>query len=307
MFTYYGVECKNGEPSAATEHTAEPQLSGYQCTHNTSLNQGSASIVDEEIVATEHVRREELDILLTIADAAEIRSTFKEQPALLHTEAREHLNKITEIAGHDGAVDVYYIDDSIRWKEYIAMHAQCEAIIGAGIIAAHLERIHNTRDPNRQNNARVDYVFYRADNTFCRVHPGTRRQNDAKLNFAKTSTCYRAVQVHDVAPNPMTFTAAMQIPMKDKMGKAEAWRQLSQRDDALIDVTEHDNFKWWLFLSNLGPNTRKAFGSGIKSVQIHKREDMIGLRTEHTDLAVQWVILTPHKNWFKTRLATSFQ
>ena len=105
----------------------------------------------------------------------------------------------------------------------------------------------------------------------------------------------------------MTFEAGMQIPMKDKMGKAEAWRQLSQRDDALIDVTEHDTFKWWLFLSNLGPNTRQAFGSGITSVQIHKRENMIGLRTEHTDSAVQWVILTPHRNWFKTRLATSFQ
>ena len=105
----------------------------------------------------------------------------------------------------------------------------------------------------------------------------------------------------------MTFKAAMQIPMKDKMGKAEAWRQLSQRDDALIDVTEHDPFKWWLFLSNLGPNTSNAFGSGITSVQIHKRENMIGLRTEHTDSAVQWVILTSHKDGFKTRLATSFQ
>ena len=104
----------------------------------------------------------------------------------------------------------------------------------------------------------------------------------------------------------MTLQAAIQIPQIGNMGRAEAWRQLSERDDASIDVTEHDPFKWWLFLSNLGPNTPKAFGSGITSVQIHKRENMIGLRTEHTDSAVQWVILTPHRNWFKTRLATSF-
>ena len=105
----------------------------------------------------------------------------------------------------------------------------------------------------------------------------------------------------------MTFEAALQIPMQDRMGKAEAWQQLSQRDDALIDVTEHDTFKWWLCLSNLGHNTRKAFGSGITSVQIHKRENMIGLRTEHTDSSVQWVILTPHRAGYKTQLATSFQ
>ena len=91
------------------------------------------------------------------------------------------------------------------------------------------------------------------------------------------------------------------------MGKTEAWRQLSERDAASIDVTEHDPFKWWLFLSNLGLNTRKAFGTGITSVQIHKRENKIGLRAEHTGSSVQWVILTPHRAGYKTQLATSFQ
>ena len=162
-------------------------------------------------------------------------------------------------------------------------------------------------DGDGGNAERVDYVFYRADNTFCRVHPGKKPKNDAQLYFADTSSCYRAELVHEVAPNPMTFQAAMQIPMKDRMGKAEAFRQLSQRDEAAIDVTEHDPFKWWLFLANLGPNTKNAFGTGITSVQIHKREDKIGIRTTHADSAVQWVILTPHRAGYKTRLATSFQ
>ena len=134
-----------------------------------------------------------------------------------------------------------------------------------------------------------------------------KRTFDAQLYFPDTSTCSRAVQVYEVAPNPMTFEAAMQFPMNDRIVEAEAWRQLSQRDDALTDVTEHGNFKWWLFLSNLGPNTRQAFGSGITSVQIHKREDKIGLRTQHTDSSVQWVILTPHRNSHKTELAASFE
>ena len=187
------------------------------------------------------------------------------------------------------------------------MHAECDRIIGTGIIAAHLERIHYALDANRGNNARVDYVFYRSNSTFCRVHPGTRRKSDAQLYCADNSTCRRAVHLYDVAPNPMTFEAAMQIPMQDRMGKAEAWRQLSQRDDALTDVTEHGTFKWWLFLSNLGGKTKTVFGSGITSVQIHKRGKMFGLRTEHTDSAVQWVILTSTRNSCRYRLATSFE
>ena len=296
--------------NVATEHVKLGRLANILG----SLNQGSASSHDEQNAATEHVNFEQLaitteipDILFTLDDASEIRRTFKGQPGVLHTEARRHLNEVRDIAGQDGADDVYCIGDSISWKEYIAMHAQWNDIIGNGIIAAHLEQIRNTRDPNQGNKERVDYVFYRADNTFCRVHPGTKRKNDAQLYFADTSTCSRAVHVHEVAPNPMTFKAAMQIPMKDKMGKAEAWRQLRQRPDACIAVTEHDPFKWWLFLSNLGPNTRAAFGTGITSVQIHKREDKIELRTEHTDSSVQWIILTPHRTGCKTQLVTSSQ
>ena len=175
MESYYGAP----HPSAATEHTEELQLAGYVCTRNTSTatehadaapiamhsptssQHTTANSGEKQSVATEHADDTAIpDILLTIDDASQIRRTFKGQPAVLHTEARRHLNEITDIAGQDGADDVYYIDDSIRWKEYISMHDKWRDIIGNGIIAAHLERIHNTQDPNRQNKLRVDYVFY---------------------------------------------------------------------------------------------------------------------------------------------------
>ena len=54
--------------------------------------------------------------------------------------------------------------------------------------------------------------------------------------------------------------------MTDKIGKAEAWRQLSEQDTSLIDVAKHVPFKWWLFLSNLGDKTEEGFGDGITSV-----------------------------------------
>ena len=107
---------------------------------------GSASSHDEQNAATEHVNFEQLaitpeipDILFTLDDASEIRRTFNGQPGVLHTEARRHLNEVRDIAGQDGADDVYCIGDSISWKEYIAMHAQWNDIIGNGIIATHLE------------------------------------------------------------------------------------------------------------------------------------------------------------------------
>ena len=92
---------------------------------------GSASSHDEQDAAAEHVKFEQLaitpefpDILFTLDDASEMRRTFKGQPGVLHTKARRHLNEVRDIAGQDGADDVYCIGDSIRWKEYIAMHAQ---------------------------------------------------------------------------------------------------------------------------------------------------------------------------------------
>ena len=84
-------------PSAATEHTGEPQLAGYVCTHNTSNATEHADAGDGargssgewQVVATEH--DDAPDILFTIDDASEIRRTFKGQPGGLHTEARNHL------------------------------------------------------------------------------------------------------------------------------------------------------------------------------------------------------------------------
>ena len=152
MTSYYGAP----HPSAATERTEEhtaggESTAGYVCTRNTSTatehadatqnlgssNQGRASSHDEHNDATEHVNLEQHiiaeipDILFTIDDATQIRRAFTGQQAVLHTEARGYLNEITNIAAQ-GWDDVYDIDDSIRWKEYIAMHAQCNDTIGDG-------------------------------------------------------------------------------------------------------------------------------------------------------------------------------
>ena len=134
---------------------------------------------DEQNAPTEHVNCGQLDdatehvVLLTIDEAHNIRRCYRGQSGVLHTKARQYLNKITEAQSDE--LEVYVIDEEAsRWKEYLSMHDHWKEIIGTGIIKAQLETIRNTKDPNRGNHERIDYVFYRADRTFVRVHPGTK-------------------------------------------------------------------------------------------------------------------------------------
>ena len=55
------------------------------------------------------------------------------------------LYEITEIAGQDGADDVYDIDDSIRWKEDIAMHSLASSQHTLKEFTTHWMRIEETR------------------------------------------------------------------------------------------------------------------------------------------------------------------
>ena len=115
---------------AATEHTDEPQLADNECTYNASNATEHADAASEfENVelqtadwrsdATEHAADADDAIVLTIDDALTIRGASTQgQVEELHAELREHLNTITVIAGQDRADDVYYLEDSIRWKDH---------------------------------------------------------------------------------------------------------------------------------------------------------------------------------------------
>ena len=116
--------------SAATEHTGEPQLAEYECTYNASSATEHADAASEfEKVelqnadwrsdATEHTDDPDDVFVLTIDDARKIRDGLTQgQVGGLHAELRGHLNTITVIAGQEHADDVYYLEDSIRWKDH---------------------------------------------------------------------------------------------------------------------------------------------------------------------------------------------
>ena len=101
-------------------------------------------------------------------------------PRSLHGLARQALNRICEKpAYNDENLDTWF-----PWVEYVAAHASCDEIVGPGIthaMACFLPPEIASRDPNRGGAPRCDFCFIRDDESVCRLHPGRRPKEDAKL------------------------------------------------------------------------------------------------------------------------------
>ena len=100
-------------------------------------------------------------------------------PRSLHKLARDSLNAIS-YGPNRATVD---LESWFPWIQYVAAHTQSAEIIGPGITHAHAVFIPGTKDPNRGGAPRLDFCFYRTDGTVCRLHPGSRPKEDAKLAF----------------------------------------------------------------------------------------------------------------------------
>jgi hypothetical protein len=69
------------------------------------------------------------------------------------------------------------------WMAYIATMNRGDRVIGTGICGLCACRFPEELDPDRQFLPRVDFVVYRTDFTFVRLHPGSRRGLSAKFKF----------------------------------------------------------------------------------------------------------------------------
>ena len=77
----------------------------------------------------------------------------------------------------------------MRWSNfetYVSTLDGSMNVIGRGIIGVCATMFEEEPDPNRQNQGRVDFVVYRRDNTFVRLHPGGRRGSSAQFKFGQT-------------------------------------------------------------------------------------------------------------------------
>ena len=133
--------------------------------------------------ATEHVGEQPLRLMPEDVRAIQRAERDRGPPRSLHQLARNALNDIED---RDPPIDVS-LDNEFPWREYIAAHDESTLIIGTGIVEARAVFFKDQRDPNRGGAPRLDFCFVRTDGTVCRVHPGDKRRNDAKLRFARRS------------------------------------------------------------------------------------------------------------------------
>ena len=179
----------NSSRSRAAESTsrpdAEPQRFYPQPRIATEQPRPDAEPVQSMLhppIATEHG---EQPFRLMPEDVRAIQRAERDRgpPRSLHQLARRALNAIED---REFQMNVS-LDNEFPWREYIAAHDESALIIGTGIVQARAVFFKDQKDPNRGGAPRLDFCFVRSDGSVCRVHPGDKRRNDAKLRYARRS------------------------------------------------------------------------------------------------------------------------
>lgn len=252
-----------------------------------------------QAAATEHSHTLQPTLVpLSLADAEMMRNAEAARTPLrsLHRLARDALNAITS-AGVNSTIDKN-LDCWFPWKEYIACHGSASDIIGEGVTHAVAEFIEGTCDANQGGQQRLDFVVYRLDGTHCRLHPGTKKTNDAKPIFSyvtdgqnHATEQIRAQLMWSALPQmPFTYELGSTIAKIDQIGKQEAVHHLQNAPLGQLPITADAPFKWWLFVCNLGKKTREVFGPGIIAASLEEKTrnhaQLIFTRCDHTEITV---------------------
>ena len=240
-------------------------------------------------------------VSLSLHDAATLRAAEAaiRPKRSLHELARGALNAITKAGVHSTASKD--LDGWFPWKEYIACHAAAPYIIGEGVTHAVAEFIANTSDGNRGGQPRLDFVVYRFDGTYCRLHPGSKQSLDAKPFSPVMSSVDPATerilamtQWTALPQIPFTYDYSSTIPKVDQIGKKDAYPLLLQAPLGPLPITEDAPFKWWLFVCNLGKKTQKVIGPGLTAATLeHKSQNAIGLLFTRCDGTSVQLLMSP--------------
>ena len=94
---------------------------------------------------------------------------------------RAFLDQTASSQPQNPQVFAFDIPAHVSWKHYIARHPECKRIVGSGITKAQLMFLPEIRDPNRDGQLRLDYVFENLEGVRCQLHPGNRGKDAAPI------------------------------------------------------------------------------------------------------------------------------
>ena len=117
----------------------------------------------------------------------------------------------------------------------------------------------------------MDFVVYRSDGSYWRLHPGSKKSLDARSIYfpvmgsvdPATERIPAMTQWAALPQFPFTYDYCSTIPKVDQIGKKDAYRLLLKAPVGPLPITEDAPFKWWLFVCNLGKNTQEVIGPGL--------------------------------------------
>ena len=87
------------------------------------------------------------------------------------------------------------------------------------------------------------------------------------------------------------YAHAQTVPATDRVGKRTAWAELESLPDGYLDAGPEARFKWWLWLANLGTQTRAVLGAGVVMAELRHQglcvKHIVCTRADGTEVTVQ--------------------
>ena len=160
--------------------------------------------------------------------------------------------------------------------------------------------VQGTKDPNRGGLPRLDFVIHHVDGGYWRIHPGGKPKDDAIPRYFPPPDG-PAVAPADwwrfLPPEGFLYAHACGVPATDRLGKKVAWAELESLSDGYLDAGPDARFKWWLWLCNLGLETREVLGAGVVRAFLRHRgrfvKHVVCTRADATEITVALTMHAP--------------
>ena len=253
-------------------HRDEGTGASEHCSEGTGASDHAESFATTVVAA--FLGRDEVEDVLSQARASHWSLT------MLHDEARWVLEKATSTIHANALEQVEVLEDWQHWRAYVCMHPKCFDIIGEGIVSVVAQAVKGTKDPNRGGRPRVDLVLFQEYRSYVRLHPGSRRKNDAQLVFSPPSASWHgATAVNQwtriwAEHGVFSIGDARVVPQGDRIGRKEAWRILSALGDQTpLDLTDGSCFLWWLWICSFGAKLNQVIQCGLQTAELTEADN----------------------------------